>query len=141
MRFEIKIDYWMRLILWICVLAIVPIVFFVPEDEISIIFIMIVLMALLILPLMYYSYYELKEDFLFIRISIFSMKVYYKDITGIRPGKYSKMNNMAFSLEAVIIERSNKRFGELSVSPEDREIFMSELMRRCPLLNDLRVFD
>lgn len=141
MRFEIKIDLWMRLILWICVLMVVPIAFFVPEDELLILLIVTVVMALMLLPLMYYSYYELRENHLYIQMSVFRMKVKYEDITGIREGKYSKMNNMAFSLDAVIIERANKKFGELSISPQDKEMFMMELKRRCPLLNDLRVFD
>lgn len=141
MRFEIKIDLWMRLILWICVLMVVPIAFFVPEDELLILLIVTVVMALMLLPLMYYSYYELRENHLYIQMSVIRMKVKYEDITGIREGKYSKMNNMAFSLDAVIIERANKKFGELSISPQDKEMFMMELKRRCPLLNDLRVFD
>ena len=141
MRFEVKIDVWLRMILWICILAIVPFAFYVPDDEIFIIFISVVVMALIILPLMYYSYYELKEDHLLIRMSVFKMKVKYKDITNIRPGKFSKMNNMAFSFDAVIIERKNMKFGEIAISPQDKEIFISELRRRCPLLNDSRVFD
>lgn len=141
MRFEVKIDIWIKLILWLCILGIIPITFFVPENEVYIIFISVVIMALIILPMMYYTYYELREDYLYVRISVISMKIKYKDITGIRPGKYSKMNNMALSLQAVIIERKNMRFGELSLSPQDREIFMSELKRRCPLLNDARVFE
>ena len=141
MRFEIKIDLWMRLILWICVLMVVPIAFFVPEDELFILMIVIVVMALMILPLMYYSYYELKENYLYIQMSIFRMKVKYEDITGIREGKYSMMSNMALSLDAVIIERAKKKYGELSISPQNKDRFLMELKRRCPLLNDLRVFD
>mgnify|MGYP003865996051 FL=1 len=93
------------------------------------------------MPLMYFSFYELREDYLYIQISVIRMKVKYQDITGIREGKYSKMNNMAFSLDAVIIERSKKRFGELSISPQEKELFIMELKRRCPLLNDLRVLE
>lgn len=141
MRFEIKIDLWLKLILWISVLVIAPFAFFVPEGEIYIILISTVLMALMILPLMYFSYYELKEDYLHIQMSVIRLKVKYKDITGIKEGKYSKMNNMAFSLDAVIIERSSKKFGELSLSPQDKEIFMHELKRKCPLLNGLGVFE
>lgn len=141
MRFEIQVDLWMRLILWLCVLMILPFIFFVPADEMFIIFIATVVMALMVLPLMYFSYYELREDHIYIQMSIFRMKVKYKDITGIREGKYSKMNNMAFSLDAVIIERSKKRFGELSISPQEKELFIMELKRRCPLLNDLRVLE
>jgi hypothetical protein len=141
MRFEVKIDYWIKLILWLCVIGVFPAFFFVPEDEMFIIFITIVLMALLILPLMYYSYYELREDHLYIRMSVIGMKIKYADITGIRSGKYSKTNNMAFSLDAVIIERSKKTLGEISVSPLEKEVFMLELKRRCPLLNDFGVFE
>jgi len=141
MRFEIKIDLWMRLILWMCVLMLVPIAFFVPEEELFILLIVTAVMALMLLPLMYYSYYELRENHLFIQMSVIRMRVKYEDITKIREGKYSMMNNMAFSLDAVIIERANKKFGELSISPQEKEIFMMELKRRCPLLNDLRVFD
>jgi len=141
MRFEIKIDLWMRLILWMCVLMLVPIAFFVPEEELFILLIVTAVMALMLLPLMYYSYYELRENHLFIQMSVIRMRVKYEDITKIREDKYSMMNNMAFSLDAVIIERANKKFGELSISPQEKEIFMMELKRRCPLLNDLRVFD
>jgi len=141
MRFEIQVDLWMRMILWMCVLMILPFMFFVPADEMFIIFISTVVMALIILPLMYFSFYELREDYLYIQISVIRMKVKYQDITGIREGKYSKMNNMAFSLDAVIIERSKKRFGELSISPQEKELFIMELKRRCPLLNDLRVLE
>lgn len=141
MRFEIKIDIWMRLILWICVLVVAPMAFFVPGDEIYIILISTVVMAMIILPLMYFSYYELRDDYLYVQMSLIKMKVKYKDITGIREGKFSKMNNMAFSLDAVIIERKKMKFGEIAISPQEKEIFMMELRRRCPLLNDLRVFD
>jgi len=141
MRFEVKVDYWIKLILWLCVIGILPALFFVPEDEMFIIFITTVLMALLILPLMYYSYYELREDHLYIRMSVIGMKIKYADITGIRPGKYSKTTNMAFSLDAVIIERAKKTLGEISVSPLEKEVFMLELKRRCFLLNDYGVFE
>ena len=81
MRFEIQVDLWMRMILWMCVLMILPFMFFVPADEMFIIFISTVVMALIILPLMYFSFYELREDYLYIQISVIRMKVKYQDIT------------------------------------------------------------
>lgn len=141
MRFEIKMDSLMKFILWICVLVIIPFAFFVPEEEIYIILITALVMALIFLPIMYYSYYELRDDYLYIKMSFIRVKVKYKDITAVREGKYSKMNNMAFSFDAIIIERAFKKFGELSISPQEKELFMLELRRRCPLLKDLGVFE
>lgn len=136
MRFEVKVGIWMRLLLWGSVLMFVPLFFFTAEDELFILFISMVVLALLLLPLMYFSYYELREDHLYIQMSIFRMRMFYKDITDVKKGKYSTHNNMAFSLEAVIIERKGKMMGGVSISPVDRDIFISELKRRCPAFNN-----
>jgi hypothetical protein len=111
-------------------------VFFIDPSEVMVFFGTVVFMALLILPLMYFSYYDLREDHLFIQMSFIRMKLYYKDITEIREGRFSASSNMALSIDGVIIVRKGKVLGSVSISPEDKEMFMLELKRRCPKLNE-----
>jgi|LGVE01.1.fsa_nt_gb hypothetical protein len=131
MRYKNKIDMWLKVMLHFSVLMFVPIIFTVPEDERYIMVIITVVMAIIIYPL-FWGYCELRDDELYMKLSVFHAKVKYTNIKSIKLCKNWK-SSMSMSRERIEIKEHNKGYilGTTYIGPEDRETFYDELKRRC----------
>ncbi len=135
MRFEAKIDWWIKLLMYGSVLVMVPMIFFVPSDEIYILGFTIVIMGIIIIPLVRYAYYELQEDQLYIKLGYIHAKIKYVNIKRIEES-HSMMSGYALSMDKVKIIEHHKSYltGTTYISPLLKEEFIYELQRRCPNL-------
>ncbi len=144
MKYKMKTDWWVRIILWFCIIMFVPMFFFVPEDEMFILVISTFFMAIIILPL-FMSYYELDLHHLVIHIYFFKMKIKYENIKSLRMCE-NWYSSAAMSRERIEIKEHNKSKlrGTTFISPEDRMGFYSDLKQRCrnlDMIEDTNIFD
>ena len=138
MKFDAKIDKWINIMLYGSVLILVPMFFFVPQDELFIMFITTMLMALLIIPIARMSYYVLKDDYLQIRMGYIGMKIKYDNIKSIESvDGWNSSSSMALSKERVKITVHNKGkiMGTTYICPENRELFIMDLRSKCKNLD------
>ena len=131
MKYKIKVDLWVRLILYIVALMYIPMMFFAPEDEMYIFILLTLGTALLILPL-FMSYYELTDDALVISIYFFKKRIKYDNIKTLRLCQ-NWLSSSAMSKDRIEIKEHNKGklTGTTYISPVHREDFFSDLKRYC----------
>lgn len=145
MKFDVKIDKWVNILLYGSVLMLVPIFFFVPSDEWIVLFGTMVLMMLLIIPIVRISYYELQDEFLVMRLGYIKAKIKYENIKSIESiDGWNTTSSMALSREKVKITEHNKSIirGTTYISPKNRELFILDLKQKCRNLdNGLIEFD
>lgn len=98
-----------------------------------------VIEALLILPMPYFTYYEFKEDYLYIHDYPFRyFKIKYKDIFDVEDGDFETKNKniVALSLDRIVIcyktinkdEEEEKKY--IYISPKDMSLFLIRLSAR-----------
>ncbi len=131
MKYKMKIDLWIRIILWGCILMFIPMYFAVEPSEIWVLALSTFIMALFIIPLFSASY-ELTEDEVVIKFYIFKQRIKYDNIKAIRKCK-NWHSSSAMSYHRVEIKEHNKGFlrGTTYVSPSDRDDFFSHLKLKC----------
>ena len=136
MRFDVKIDTWIKLTFWGVTLMFVPILFVVPPEEIYIIVLSMVVTDIVTIPLLFWGYYDLRDEYLFIRLGIFKTKIKYDNIKLIKEN-HSLASSFALSSDRVEIRVHNKGYimGTTHISPEDKEKFIFELRQKCKNLD------
>lgn len=77
MKYQTKVDMWIRVLLYVILLMFFSLIFFVPKEEIIVIVIVTLSLALIIIPL-FFGYSEMRDDYLLIRKSIFTKKIPYE---------------------------------------------------------------
>ncbi len=127
-----KIDLWISVLLWGSCIFIVIIGFTLPSNEIWSYYLIIAPMLGLIVWILLGSYYELKEDLIYIRIGPFFWRIKYENIKSIKLTK-NMLSSMALSIYRIEITEHNKGYfrGTTMISPVNREQFLKELKSRC----------
>lgn len=143
LKFKSGVNIWLKVL--IAVLNIVIIMLFLAkifiDSFITIKFgiALFVIEALLILPMPYFTYYEFKDDYLFIHDYPFRyFKIKYKDIFDVENGDFETKNKsiVALSLDRVVIcynkinrdEETEKKY--IYISPKDMNLFLIRLSAR-----------
>jgi hypothetical protein len=143
-RFKVKVDWWMHLIFFVVILSsLLPLIGYssVPEDEKLFLFITPVLMVPFILSFYAFTFYELKDDHLYIRLSFLFLRLKYDDVKKIEVGRSYAKSNFALSVDRVMITRHSKGLlGVVQISPLKQDDFVYELKRRCKNL-ETRAYD
>ncbi|AIO19450.1 hypothetical protein KQ51_01574 [Candidatus Izimaplasma bacterium HR1] len=131
MKYKIKTDLWIRILLWGCILMFVPMYFFAPAEEMWILALSTFLMAVFILPLFSASY-ELAEQELIIKFYFFKFRIKYENIKSIRKCK-NFLSSAAMSSERIEILEHNKGKlkGTTYISPVNRDDFYTNLKHNC----------
>lgn len=132
MKFKAKVDTWIKLVLWLCVVGTLPLVFTVPENELWIMFVVLIPIDGLLLWILYSSHYELTQDYIRIVVGPFRQKIYYDKIKSYKEVK-SWLSSMALTSDRIEIRVHNKSYltGTTHIGPVDKMRFMDELRRRC----------
>lgn len=139
MRYKGKIDLWIKLLLWLMVVMYLPLMFIAENSEEILIFTLLtIFMAIIILPMIYVNYVELREDYIYMKISVLRAKIPYDNIKSIRICENWR-SSFGLSRERIEIKEHGKGFvrGTTYISPMDREEFFDELKRRCKNLEDI----
>ena len=141
MRYKMKIDLWIGILLFGSVFMFVPLVFIVPADERWVVALTGTIMAIFILPF-YYGYHELNEDAVFTRLGFFKQTVKYEKIKSIRMCT-NWLSSMAMTGKRIEIKEHNKGTirGTTYIGPVNREEFYEELKRRCYNLEEKKELD
>jgi hypothetical protein len=131
MKYQAKVDLWVRLLLYVILLMFFTLIFFVPEEEIIVIVIVTLSLALIIIPL-FFTYYEMREDFLFIRISVFTKKISYDKIKSLKLCENWKSRS-PMTRERIEIKEHDKGLirGTTYIGPKARNDMYYKLVERC----------
>lgn len=131
MKYKMKTDLWIRILLWGIILMFVPFFFFVPPEEIWILGLTTFIMAVIIIPLFSASY-ELNEEEILIMFYFFKQRIKYDNIKSIKKCSNWR-SSAAMSHERIEIKEHNKGFvrGTTYISPMDRDEFFSNLKLKC----------
>lgn len=82
---------------------------------------------------MYFSsYYEFRDDYLYCRSGPFVEKIVYDKIKSVKLSQ-NMLSSMALSWKRIEIRQHDKGYitGTTYVSPENREMFITELINCC----------
>lgn len=132
MRYEAKIDAWIKLLLYGSVVITLAPAFIMPNDEIIMYILITLPIAIFVLWMLYGSYLEFREDELFVKLGPIFSKIKYDNIKSISMTK-SYLSSLAMTNKRVFIKVHNKTWvkSDVQVGPKDRAEFIDELTRRC----------
>ena len=133
MRFEVKKDLWVVLLMYLPIAISIFVVGLSKGIEILYVILIMLPLDLVILWILYGSFYELRENELYIRIGPFRQHIPYDKIHSIEKTK-TVLSSMAMSVDRVEIARNDKGrlLGVTQISPQDKERFILEISKRCP---------
>ncbi len=136
MRYKHKVDWWIGAIMWGSILMFIPLFWLVPEDEIWILAVSMIVMAAIILPF-FSGYIELRDDDLYIKMHVFHQSIPYDNIKSVRLVT-NFLSSMAMTARRIEIKEHDKGFvrGTTYIGPVEREDVYDELLRRCRNLED-----
>jgi hypothetical protein len=131
-RTKVKIDLWVSIILWLNTGIFVALAFVIPPSEFWIYLVFVFPILILMLWILFGSYYELREDLLFLKIGPFFGRIKYENIKSLEL-KNNWLSSMALSYHRIEIKEHKKGYimGTTMISPINREEFLEELKRRC----------
>lgn len=137
MRYEVKIDLWIKLLIYFTVVITLGPAIFIPKGEVLIYIIITLPICVFMLWMLYGAYLELKEDELYIKLGPIYGRVKYENIKSITLTK-SYLSSYAMTNKRVFIKVHNKTWikGDVQVGPKDREEFVDDLKRRCRNLDN-----
>ncbi len=131
MKYQAKVDIWIRVLLYVILSMFFALIFFVPNEERYVIVIVTLSLAIIIFPLLY-GYYEMRGEYLYIRKSIFTKKIPYDKIKSLKLCKNFK-SRYPMTLERIEINEHDKGSirGTTYIGPKNRDDMFCELKKRC----------
>lgn len=130
-RVKSAIDIRFSVIIWLAVLILIVSPMLVPEDNIVVFLCTLPIIAFL-LWMYFYSWYELRDEYLYCVCGPFREKIVYDKIESLRLTT-NLLSSMALSSKRIEIRQHGKGYitGTTMISPKDRETFLEELKKRC----------
>ena len=135
MRVKSKIDRWVAIVIWGGILIMAGTIT-LQYDQVVIGYAIGLPVIALLLWIYYGTYYELRDNYLYCRCGPFSEKIAYAKVRSVKPSR-NMLSSMALSVDRIEIRQHGKGFflGTTYISPENLELFMSELINRCKNLD------
>ncbi|MGF3102919.1 PH domain-containing protein [Rossellomorea sp. DUT-2] len=139
MKFRSKIDRFFISVIFISLLLI-SIVYLIPlillgRPTILNIIVVVSLFAIsagIIIWTGFFQHYEMCEDFLYIKGGPFRSRIFYGDLTRVRATRdISTGYRVLSSRDALEIYYRTGLWGSVKISPREKELFLSELDKRC----------
>ena len=132
MRVKVKIDLWVAIVLWLSNAIFVALAFVIPYTDLWVYVIFVFPILIFMLWILLGSYYELREDLLFMKIGPFFGRIKYENIKSLEL-KTNLLSSMALSIHRIEIKEHNKGYfmGTTQISPVNREDFIKELRQLC----------
>lgn len=134
LRMRTKIDWWIGVLLVGAMIGMVLTILLAPDDERLIGILIGVPMFVLIGSIVFGTYYELREEMLYIRCGPFFERIPYEKIESVKLST-GFLSSMALSVKRIEIRQKGKGFilGTTYISPVEREVFYEALKKRCRL--------
>ena len=132
MREKAKIDLWILVLLWSMNILFIALVFVMPKDELWIYVLFVFPVVIMMIWILIGSYYELREDHLYMKIGPFFGRIKYENIKSLALKK-TFLSSMSMSINRIEIKEHNKSYfrGTTYIGPQNREDFYEELKRLC----------
>jgi len=130
-RVKSAVDWWLGVMMWTTVALIPVFLLIIPEEERLLGYAIGFPMIFLIIWIYFGTYYELREGYLYCRAGPFFARINYDKIKSVRLC-YNMLSSLALSIKRIQIRQHGKGFlGTIYISPENRELFFRELVKRC----------
>lgn len=132
MKYESRVDSWIKLLFYITILLLILPVITIPTDEVFFYLGSTLPIVGITLWILKGSYHIFEEEELLIKFGPFSTRVKYENIREISLNK-NWMSSWALTSKRIAIKVHNKTFfkGDVQIGPMNREEFADELKRRC----------
>ena len=132
MRVKVKIDLWVAIVLWLSNAIFVALAFVIPYTDLWVYVVFVFPILIIMLWILLGSYYELREDLLFMKIGSIVGRIKYENIKSLEL-KTNLLSSMALSIHRIEIKEHNKGYfmGTTQISPVNREDFIKELRQLC----------
>lgn len=130
-RVRSAVDVWCGSLIWLMIPILVISVFVVPEGSL---YLFIVALPIMIFLLWIYfgTWYELRDTYLYSQSGPFRERIAYDKIKTLKLTS-NMLSSMALSRKRIEIRQHGKGYftGTTMISPINREVFLSELQKRC----------
>ncbi len=132
MRYEAKIDFWIKFLFYLTIALTLGPITIMPSKEIVIYVLITLPLNIFVLWLLLGTYLEFRDEELYIKLGPIYKKVKYDNIKSISKDR-SWSSSYAMTMIRVTIKIHNKTWinGDLQIGPKNREEFIDELTRRC----------
>lgn len=133
MRHYSKIDLWIQCVIWGTVLVSIFPLWVVEPHEQWIVLMILVPTALLMLLLLYNTYYVFEEEYLKCVVAFYVQKIRYENIKSLKKTR-NFLSSAALSADRIEIKEKNKGYimGTTYISPKNKDEFFEELRQYCP---------
>jgi hypothetical protein len=133
MRHYSKIDLWIQGVMWGTVLVSIFPLWAVEPHEQWIVLMILVPTALLMLLLLYNTYYVFEEEYLKCVVGFYVQKIRYENIKSLKKTR-NFLSSAALSADRIEIKEKNKGYimGTTYISPKNKDEFFEELRQYCP---------
>lgn len=132
MKEKAKIDLFISILLWSMNVLFIALAFLMPKNELWVYVLFILPVVFLMIWILLGSYYELRDDHLYMKIGPFFGRIKYEDIKTLSL-KRNYLSSMALSFHRIEIREHNKGYlrGTTFIGPQNREGFLEELKTHC----------
>lgn len=138
MKYQVKIDAWLRFTLFIVFLYLLGMSVLVFTEGIWFVSIFTLPLSIFTISLIISSEIEFTEEYLLIKIGFIRAKVLYSKITELEIKQKIFTNGFALSRDIIRITTSSKIMRTVDISPLEREEVLRELQKRSGLLKENR---
>ena len=137
MRYDAKIDLWMKIMSYLTVAFTIGPAFLMPSGEVIIYLLFTLPINVFVLWMLYGSYLEFRDEELYIKLGPIYGRVRYDNIKSISLNR-SWSSSYSLTLKRVFIKVHSKTWikGDMQVGPINREEFIDKLTRRCKNLDE-----
>ena len=132
MKYEAKIDLWIKLMFYLTILIIIGPTFIMPSEEILPYILITLPVNITIMWMMFGSYIEFRDEELYIKLGPIYRRVKYDNIKSILPNS-SWSSSYSMTMKRVSIKIHSKTWinSDLQIGPKNRLEFIDDLTRRC----------
>ena len=130
MKYKTKIDQWIKIMFFIITTYLLGASVLVFTEGMWVVSFIMIVISIFIVSILAKSECELTEEYLFVQVSIFKVKIYYKNIRKVELKRTIFTSGFALSRDIIRITTTSKWMRFIDVSPELREEVYDELVRR-----------
>lgn len=132
MKVKSKVDLWIKILIYLVILLMIWSVSLAEGIDQIIIFLIFSIVTIFLLSFLFYTYYELRQDYIYIRAGILLYKIKYKNISTLKLSE-NFLSSAALSRKRIEIREKNKGFitGTTYISPINREEFLKKFKEKC----------
>ena len=132
MRYEAKIDLWIKILFYLTIALTTGPAFFMASEEVIIYLLITLPINIFVLWMMLGTYLEFREEELYVKLGPIYVRVKYDNIKSISLNS-SWSSSYAMTMKRVTIKVHSKTWikGDLQIGPKERIEFVDELTRRC----------